>query len=145
MKIVVGADHGGYGLKEKLKPFFIEKGIEVIDAGTNSEDSCDYPDIVKGASELFKNEGADLLVLSCGTGIGVSIAANKISGIYCALIYDIRTAKLAKSHNNVNCIALGGRELTPEVATDIVDTFLTTRASDSDRHQRRRDKVKGLS
>lgn len=142
MKIIIGADHGGFELKEKLSKYLSEKdSMELTDVGIYSEESVDYPDVVKRASDEYFNKKADLLILLCGTGIGVSIAANKIEGIYCALLHDNRTARLARSHNNANCIALGGRETTYDVAIDILDTFLNTSPSTEDRHKRRRDKV----
>ena len=100
MKVIVGADHGGFGLKEKVKGYLQIKGFDVIDAGTFSEESVDYPDIAKTAYNKFIENKAELAFLFCGTGIGISISANKMKGFRAALVWDENVARLAKEHNN---------------------------------------------
>lgn len=140
MKISLGADHAGYLLKEDIKKHLISEGYEVIDNGTdNQEESVDYPKFAIKASELVSKKKANLGILVCGTGIGMSIAANKVKGIRCALIYDSNTAMLAKKHNNANVIALGGRVLSKEEALHCVDVFLNEEFEK--RHQNRLDLI----
>lgn len=145
MTIVVGADHGGYQLKESLKEHLVKKGHTVLDVGTASESSVDYPDIALTAADEKKKKNADLMLLACGTGIGISIAANKIDGIYCALVYNEHTARMAREHNDANCLAFGGREVTPDAACRMVDAFLERTPSTDARHARRRQKMKDIS
>ena len=109
MKIAVAADHGGYKLKEKVKEHLLERGIEVEDLGTHSEESVDYPIYGKLCGEAVASGQADLGVVVCGTGIGISIAANKVHGIRCGLCTSVEMAHLTKQHNNANILALGGR------------------------------------
>lgn len=139
MKIVLGSDHGGFALKEYIKEYLINT-IEIIDIGCFSEESVDYPDIALEAASKFKEINAAYIFAFCGTGIGISIALNKIDKIYCANIYNISSAKLAKEHNGVNAIAMGGRELDFNMAISMVDAFLTTQVL-SDNHKRRRAKI----
>ena len=127
MKIAVASDHGGYGLKEAVKAHLIEKNIEVMDLGTDSEASVDYPAF-----------GKALGVVVCGTGIGISIAANKVKGVRCGLCTSVEMARLTKQHNNANILALGGRTTEENLAMEIVDTWLNTEF-EGGRHQRRVD------
>lgn len=140
MKIIIGSDHGGFKLKEYIKEHLIKKNISVVDVGVFSEESVDYPDIAKLLAEKYKSEKADYIFSFCGTGIGISIALNKQADIYCALIYNDSSAKLAKEHNAVNAVAMGGRELDFETAKKMTDNFLDAEVM-NDNHKRRREKI----
>ncbi|RJX27910.1 MAG: ribose 5-phosphate isomerase B [Acholeplasma sp.] len=142
MKIAIGSDHGGYELKEKIKSFLILENHDVTDYGTNSLASVDYPDYGKKVGEAVVNGTYDFGIVLCGTGIGISIAANKVKGVRAALVYDDNTAYLAKAHNNANVIALGGRTTSEEAAISIVNTFMNT--TFEPRHQSRLDKIKNI-
>ena len=124
--IAIACDHGGYVLKEKVKAHLLEKGYEVRDFGTNSLDSCDYPDFGAPAARAVAAGECEKGILICTTGIGMSIVANKIRGIRCALCSDFVSAEMCRAHNDANMLALGGRVLGPELAKRIVDLFLDT-------------------
>lgn len=124
MKIYIGADHAGFSLKEKLRDHLKDKGHEVIDLGTFNEDSVDYPDLAREVAEKVRENAASRGVLICGTGIGVSIAANKLKGIRAANVHSIQEAQLSRQHNDANIVAVGARMLEPQLAEDIVDAFL---------------------
>lgn len=126
MKIGLGADHGGYELKEKIKAYLIEKGYEIIDYGTYSTDSVDYPDYGHKVGKAVVNREINYGILVCGTGIGISIAANKISGVRAALCTNTTMAKLTREHNDANILALGGRIVGDVLALEMVDIFLNT-------------------
>ena len=143
MKIAVAADHGGYKLKEKVKEHLLERGIEVEDLGTHSEESVDYPIYGKLCGEAVASGQADLGVVVCGTGIGISIAANKVHGIRCGLCTSVEMAHLTKQHNNANILALGGRTTGEELAVEIVDEWLDTQY-EGGRHQRRVEMLDNL-
>ena len=138
MKIAVASDHGGFALKEKVKEHLIERGFDVEDLGTHSEESVDYPGYGKACGETVASGKAYLGVVVCGTGIGISIAANKVKGIRCGLCTSVEMAHLTKQHNNANILALGGRTTEPELALKIVDEWLDTEF-EGGRHQRRVD------
>ena len=138
MKIAVASDHGGFALKEKVKEHLIERGFDVEDLGTHSEESVDYPVYGKACGEAVASGKADLGVVVCGTGIGISIAANKVKGRRCGLCTSVEMAHLTKQHNNANILALGGRTTEPELALKIVDEWLDTEF-EGGRHQRRVD------
>jgi len=138
MKIALAADHGGFELKEKVKAHLRQKGIEVLDLGCNSEESVDYPNYGKACGEAVMRGDAERGVVICGTGIGISIAANKVKGIRCALCTSTFMAEMSRKHNNANMLALGGRILEPELALAILDVWLTTEF-EGERHQRRVD------
>ena len=138
MKIAVGSDHGGFLLKEAIKEHLIGRGIEVEDLGTHSEESVDYPVYGKAVAEAVAGGKADLGVVCCGTGIGISMAANKVKGIRCALPTNDFMAEMCKRHNNANVIAFGGRVLTAEEAIRFTDIWLDTEF-EGGRHQRRID------
>jgi ribose 5-phosphate isomerase B len=140
MKIALGSDHGGYSLKQSLIPFLQERDIQVADAGTNSEDSVDYPDFAERVALLVSHGEADAGILICGTGIGISIAANKVPGIRAALVTDAFMARMAKEHNNANILVLGGRVLDEQKACDLVGTWLDA-TFEGGRHQCRLDKI----
>ena len=142
-KIAVASDHGGFALKETIKTHLIERGYEVNDLGTHSEESVDYPVYGKACAEAVANGEAELGVVCCGTGIGISIAANKVKGIRCGLCTSVEMAHLTKQHNNANMIALGGRTTEPELALAIVDEWLDTEF-EGGRHQRRIDMLDAM-
>ena len=141
--LALGADHGGYELKNCIKEYLLEKGIEVKDFGTNGPESVDYPIYAKIVAEAVTSGEAEGGILFCGTGIGISIAANKIKGIRCAHLSDPYSARLAKEHNNANVIALGGRVTGEELAKDIVDAWLNAKFMGG-RHQNRVDIISEL-
>lgn len=138
MKIAIASDHGGFALKETIKEHLLKRGLEVTDLGTDSETSVDYPVFGKACGEAVASGSADRGVVCCGSGIGISIAANKVKGVRCALCTSVEMAKLSRQHNNANMIALGGRLTEPELALKMVDTWLDT-DFEGGRHQRRTD------
>jgi ribose 5-phosphate isomerase B len=138
MKIALAADHGGFELKEKIKEHLQQKGIEFLDLGCNAETSVDYPDYGRACGEAVMRGDAERGIVVCGTGIGISIAANKVKGIRCALCTSLFMAEMSRKHNNANMLALGGRILETELALSIVDMWLTTEF-EGGRHQRRVD------
>lgn len=142
-RIVVGSDHAGLPLKNFLRDRLSESGVPVDDVGTETPDSVDYPDFAEKVAQEIRPESGEIGILACGTGIGVSIAANKIHGIRAALVYNDETASLARQHNNANIICLGGREVSPEDALRWVRIFMSTRF-EGGRHQRRLDKIAAL-
>lgn len=138
MKIALAADHGGFELKEKIKEHLQQRGVEVLDLGCHTEESVDYPNYGKACGEAVMRGDAERGIVVCGTGIGISIAANKVKGIRCALCTSLFMAEMARKHNNANMLALGGRILETELALDIVDVWLATEF-EGGRHQRRVD------
>lgn len=140
MKIAIASDHGGFELKGELKAYLEGENNIVTDLGTYDEESCDYPDYAEKCAASVLNGGADFGIVVCGTGIGISIAANKIKGIRCALCYSPETAALAKEHNNANMIALGGRTVSFTEAEKIVDAYIGAEFAGG-RHKRRIDKI----
>lgn len=140
MKIAIGSDHGGFSLKNEIVKHLQVRGIECKDFGTLTEESCDYPKFALDVAEEVANKNYDLGILVCGTGIGISIAANKVPGIRAALCSDTFSAHACREHNNANILALGQRVIGVGLALDIVDTFLNSKF-EGDRHQRRIDKV----
>lgn len=141
MRIALGSDHGGYNLKQALIPFLQARDIHVADAGTNnSADSVDYPDFAERVALLVSHAEADAGILICGTGIGISIAANKVPGIRAALVTDVFMARMAREHNNANILVLGGRVLDEQKACDLVGAWLDA-AFEGGRHQGRLDKI----
>ncbi len=139
-KIALGTDHGGYLLKEEIKKWLIANQYEVIDFGTNSEDSVDYIDFVYPAAKSVSQNEADFAIVFCGTGLGASYVANKVQGIRAALCQDEFTAELSKLHNNANVLVLGGRILAPQRALNLVKVWLNTEF-EGERHQKRIDKI----
>jgi ribose 5-phosphate isomerase B len=140
MKIAIGSDHAGYALKEAIKDDLIKKGYDVKDFGTYSPESVDYPDFGIKASEAVARGECEYGVVICGSGIGISIAANKVKGIRAALVCDIERASLARMHNNANVLALGARFTQIDVAKEIVDVFLST-PFEGQRHEKRVSKI----
>ncbi|MEE1042662.1 MAG: ribose 5-phosphate isomerase B [Clostridia bacterium] len=141
--IGIGCDHGGYELKEHIKKLLESKGIEVKDFGTHNTDSIDYPDIAIPLCKSVVDGEIEFGILTCGTGIGMSICANKINGIRAAHVTDSFSARMTKMHNNSNVICLGGRITGPEIATDIVEAYMNAEFMGG-RHQNRVDKVMEL-
>lgn len=144
MKIAIGCDHGAFTLKTLLVSHLENKGHTVVDFGTHSQDSCDYPDFAAAAAKAVACGECDRGIVLCTTGIGVSITANKIKGIRCALLSDVNTARLTRLHNDTNMMALGAALVEESLALSIVDTWLDTPFSNDVRHQRRIGKVMGL-
>lgn len=138
MIMAVASDHGGFDLKRKVADHLVAEGIRVVDLGTDSRESVDYPVYGKACAEAVASGKADLGIVFCGTGIGISIAANKVKGARCALCTSEKMAELAKQHNNANLLALGGRILTAEQAIAITDAWLHAEF-EGGRHQRRID------
>jgi ribose 5-phosphate isomerase B len=135
-KIIIASDHGAISLKKEIISFLKSNNCDVKDMGVNTEDSVDYPDIALAACNEFKKGDYDFGILLCGTGIGMSIAANKLRFIRCAQVYDLFTAEMAKAHNNANFIAFGGRVKYTVSVTAMVDKFMKTSFS-GERHERR--------
>lgn len=135
--ISLGCDHGGYDLKEKVKKHLEERGIAVKDCGCYSKASCDYPEFSRAAAKAVASGECEKGIVICTTGIGISIAANKVAGIRCALCSDSLSAKMTRLHNNANMLALGAGIVGENLAMEIVDTFLDTEFSNEDRHIRR--------
>ena len=140
MKLAIGADHGGFALKQALIPFLQGLDIEVADAGAYSEESVDYPDFGERVAVLVTHGEADAGIVVCGSGIGISIAANKSPGIRAALVTSPEMARLAKEHNNANVLAFGGRMIDLDTAEACITAWLNA-SFEGDRHQRRLDKI----
>lgn len=136
MKISLGCDHGAYALKEHLKAYLIGKGHEIVDCGTCSTDSCDYPIYGKAAARKVADGECQYGIVLCTTGIGISITANKVKGVRCALCGDPFVAEMTRRHNNANVLALGAGIVGPNLAERIVDVFLST-DFEGGRHERR--------
>lgn len=139
MKIGIGSDHGGYELKEFIKKEFQGK-VEFKDYGTFSNESVDYPDFGQAVGEAVVKGEVERGIVICGTGIGISIAANKVKGVRCALCNDLFSARLAREHNNANVLAMGGRVIGTALAKEIVELFLETEF-EAGRHSRRVEKI----
>ena len=135
--IAIASDHGGYDLKEKVKKYLEEKNIPVQDFGCDSKASCDYPVFGHAAAKAVADGTCEKGIVICTTGIGISISANKVAGIRCALCSDPLSAKMTRLHNDANILAMGGRVVGPGLALKIVDTFLDTPFSGDERHIRR--------
>ena len=144
MKIAVACDHGALALKNKVIAHLEAKGYEVVNYGTDTLDSCDYPDFVAPAAKAVASGECDKGILLCTTGIGVSIAANKVHGIRCALLSDKMSARLTREHNDTNMMAMGAGVIGEMLALEIVDIWVETDFSHNARHQRRIDKVMAL-
>ena len=139
--IAIAADHAGFGLKQELTDLLVGKGFEVLDLGTDSLDSVDYPDFAAKLAETIREGRAGRGVLVCGSGIGIGIAANRFPGIRAATCTDATMARLSRAHNDANVISLGSRIVGFETARDCVLTFLSTPFDGGERHQRRIDKL----
>lgn len=144
MSIALGCDHGGYGLKLEVIKYLEEKGIEYKDFGCNSLQSCDYPEFGSAAAKAVANGECEKGIVICTTGIGISITANKIKGIRCALCSDTVSARLTREHNNANVLAIGAGIVGPNLALSIVDTFLNTEFPGEEKHCRRVAAIQAL-
>ena len=144
MKIAIGCDHGALALKNKVVEHLQKKGYEVCDFGTYTLDSCDYPDFAEKAAKAVASGECEKGIVLCTTGIGISIAANKVPGIRCALLHETWSAKMTREHNDTNMMAMGAAVVGEMLALEIVDTWLGTEFSGEAKHQRRIDKVMAL-
>ena len=142
--IAIGCDHGGFRLKQEIMQHLEARGERFYDFGTYTEESCDYPDYGKAVAHAVASGEYDRGILICGTGIGISIAANKVKGIRCALLSDVMSARMTRDHNDTNMMAMGAGVVGQNLAFEIVDTWLNTPFSHNERHQRRIDKVMAL-
>ncbi len=140
MKISIACDHGAFELKERLKAHLIKQGHEVVDCGTHSRESCDYPDYARAAALLVADGTCQRGVVLCTTGIGVSMVANKVKGVRCALCHEPLSAEMTRRHNDANVLAMGAGVTGGNLAERILDVFLSTEF-EGGRHQRRVDKV----
>ena len=144
VKVVIGSDHAGFKLKEKIKEYLVSNlRLEVIDVGTHSEEPCDYPDYAVKAVKQYFALGAKFGILICGTGIGMSIVANKFKGVRAAVAYAKPVAELSRRHNHANFLCLGARFLREDEALDIVKAWLST-SEEGGRHERRVNKIKRI-
>ena len=144
MKIAIGCDHGALTLKNKVVAHLEKNGYEVADFGTHTTASCDYPEFCGAAAQAVASGECQKGIVLCTTGIGASIAANKVKGVRCALLSDSWTAKMTRLHNDTNVMALGAGIVGENLALEIVDTWLGTEFSGDERHQRRIDKLMAL-
>ena len=135
--IALGSDHGGYELKQEIKQYLEEQKLEYKDFGSYDEGACDYPVYAKAVAHAVADGECEKGILICGTGIGISITANKVKGIRAALCSDCFSAEATRLHNDANILAMGGRVVGPGLAVKIVDTFLNTEFSGDERHMRR--------
>ena len=136
MKIAIASDHGGFELKNEIFKYLMQKGFDVVDFGTNTSESCDYPVFAKKVCSKILNKEFDSGILICGTGIGMSIAANRFKGIRAACVSDTYSAKMTRAHNDSNVLCFGARVVGFGLATKIVDTWLETKY-EGGRHQKR--------
>ena len=143
MLVAIGSDHGGFNLKEEIKKMFVEQNIQFQDLGTHSAESIDYPEIAQKVGQAVVSKECTCGIIICGTGIGVSIAANKIKGIRAALCHDVFSAQMSREHNDANVLTMGERVIGPGVACMIVSTWLNTEFAGG-RHGRRVDKISQL-
>jgi len=141
MRIAVGVDHAGFPLKEKIIQFLKSKGIEVIDLGTHSEQSVDYPDFAQAVGESIQKGNSDRGILICGSGVGACVVANKLKGIRAGTCHDTYSAHQGVEHDDMNVLCLGARIIGPELATEIVNAFVSARYSGEERHRRRLNKI----
>lgn len=141
--IGIGCDHGGYALKKEIIKYLEDNKVEYKDFGCYNEDSVDYPIYAKKVANAVVSGECEKGILICGTGIGISIAANKVKGIRAALCHDCFSAQATREHNNANILAMGGRVVGPGLAVKIVDTFLNTEFSNDERHIRRIEQIEG--
>ena len=144
MKVSIGCDHGALALKNKVVSHLEGKGYEVVDFGTHTNASCDYPEFAAAAAKAVASGECEKGIVLCTTGIGVSISANKIDGIRCALLSDVWSARMTRLHNDTNVMAMGAGVVGENLALEIVDTWLGTEFSGDERHQRRIDKLMAL-
>lgn len=141
--VAIGSDHGGFDLKELVIRHLEEKGVDVNDMGCYDKSSCDYPVYGRAVAQAVADGSCDKGIVICTTGIGISITANKVKGVRAALCADTLSAKLTRLHNDANVLAMGAGIVGPNLAVEIVDTFLGTEFSGEERHQRRIDAIEG--
>ena len=144
MRIVVACDHAGYSLKDEIILEIQKQGYDVLDLGTYTQEPVDYPDFAEKACRAIRNGLADRGVLICGSGVGASITANKIKGIYASVCHDTYSAHQGVEHDNMNVLAIGARIVGVELAREIVRTFLSARFSGEERHKRRFEKIQAI-
>ena len=144
MRIVLGADHAGFELKQTLLAFVRDLGHEVLDAGTDSTKAVDYPDFAEKVGVAIREGAAERGILICGSGVGASVAANKVPGVRAGLCHDCYSAHQGVEHDDVNVLVLGARVIGPELAADLVRTFLQASFSNEERHRRRLEKIARL-
>ncbi|HUF42824.1 MAG TPA: ribose 5-phosphate isomerase B [Verrucomicrobiae bacterium] len=144
MRVVIGADHAGFELKKWLGEYLRAAGHTVIDAGTKDTDAVDYPDYAEALSRVLLEQRADRGVLVCGSGVGASVAANKIPGIRAGLCHDTYSARQGVEHDDMNVLVLGARVIGSELARELVERFLAAQFSNEERHRRRIGKIKAL-
>ena len=144
MKIAIACDHGALDLKNAMIAHLTKKGYEVVNFGTDTLDSCDYPDFAGPAAKAVASGECEKGIVLCTTGIGVSITCNKVKGIRCALLSDVMSARMTREHNDTNMMAIGAGVVGQMLALEIADTWLGTEFSHQERHQRRIDKVMAL-
>lgn len=142
--IALGSDHGGFDIKQVVIEHLKERGIEYKDFGTYDKNSCDYPIFGKAAAEAVASGECEKGIVICTTGIGISIVANKVKGIRCALCSEPHSARLTREHNDANVLAMGGALIGPDMAIDIVDTFLDTDFSGLEKHERRISEISDM-
>lgn len=140
MKIAIASDHAGYRYKELIKQHLVQLGHEVADHGCDSADSCDYPDFIRPAAEAVARGEAERAIVLGGSGNGEAIVANRVPGVRCALCWSVETAELGRQHNNANCLSIGERQVSEQLATAIVDAWLNT-PFEGGRHERRINKI----
>lgn len=143
MKVVLGSDHGGYHLKEEIKSVLKDLDVDIEDVGCDCTDSVDYPDYALSVAQKVASGEAERGILICGTGIGMSISANKVKGVRCAVVTDTYSARMSREHNDANVLALGERVVGPGLAADIVKIWLETEFSGG-RHSRRVNKINDI-
>jgi ribose 5-phosphate isomerase B len=143
VRVAIGSDHAGFDLKEAVGPMLREAGHEVIDVGTDSSESVDYPVYASRAAHLVADGDAERAVIVCGSGVGVSIAANKVEGVRAVNGHDPEEAEMSRRHNDANVLTLAGRRLTPDEAAPIVETFLATEF-EAGRHERRVEEISAV-
>ena len=141
MAIAIGSDHGGFELKEKVKEYLRSKDLEYKDFGCKDKESCDYPDYAKQVAKSVASKECEQGILICGTGLGMSMAANKVKGVRAALCYDVNVAKLSREHNDANILCMGERTTDHDLALKIVEAWLSTPFSTDERHERRIGKI----
>jgi RpiB/LacA/LacB family sugar-phosphate isomerase len=144
MKIAVGADHAGFELKERIKAYLLDQKCDVIDLGTHSTSPVDYPDFAESVSLTVRDGKAERGILVCGSGVGASVAANKVPGVRAGLCHDHYSAHQGVEHDDMNVLVLGGRVIGESVALELVSAFLDAKFTAEERHQRRLDKVKAI-
>ncbi|HZH04855.1 MAG TPA: ribose 5-phosphate isomerase B [Myxococcaceae bacterium] len=144
MKIALAADHAGYSLKEEVKTHLLGRGLEVLDLGTHGPEPVDYPDYAEFVGNAIVTGRADRAILVCGSGVGVSVAANKHPGVRAGLAHDHYSAHQGVEHDDMNVLCIGARVIGPQIALELVDAFVNARFSHEERHQRRLGKLKAI-